>query len=117
MTAIPLASSQNISAARDSKSPPHDHDSERPPQRSQSQPPPPPLLPPQQQPYFEDVPANTTGTAVSSSNTSFQAQISEASPVAKSRGALEISTILNCPPPSLPIKVTTTPDTLNYPPP
>jgi len=51
-------------------------------------------------PQRSQPPANMTGTAVSSSN--------------KSRGALEISTILNSPPP--PIKVAPTTDTLNSPP-
>ena len=49
--------------------------------------------------------------------TAIPSRISEASPIAKSRGALEINTILNPPPPSPPIKVATKPDTLNSPPP
>jgi len=88
--------SQNISAARDSTSPPRDHDSERQLHRSQ------------QEPYPEYPPATTPSIAASSTNTTFTSQASEASgpstivgsPVARSRGgALDVSAILNSPPP------------------
>ncbi|KAI5858384.1 hypothetical protein BZA05DRAFT_469700 [Tricharina praecox] len=94
--------SQNISAARDSKSPPRDHDSEQRLQRPQQQ--------QQQQTYHEHPPTTTASTAVSSTSTSFTSQTSEASgpsavvgsPVARPRGgALDVSAILNSPPPQL----------------